>query len=635
MFSLTPITFFIILFFIFQKSIIAPSWRISFLSASLVWGLILTATTEALNLFGLIGYREVLGVWVLSVILALIYLLRIYQVNGNNGKLNIRLGLTEISFFDILLLACITFIIITVGVIAWISPPNTWDSMTYHMSRVMHWIQNGSVEFYPTNILRQLHQNPWAEYAIMHFQILNGSDRFANLIQWFSMVGATLGVSLIAKQFGASPRTQIFAAIFSVTIPMGILQGSSTQTDYVVSFWLVCFTYFAISFKKNGKYLYSLAVGVSLGLAILTKATAYIYAFPFMVWIGLSLIKWRRMKGLWQIALILIIAIAINIGHYSRNYDLYSNPLGSGQEGEGYKYSNDIFTFASTTSNVIRNLGLHLGTPFHTLNQLVKSGVYRFHKVIGIDTNDPRTTWAGTTFSVDFSIGEDTAGNFLHLGFIIITAIFILHQRRQSEVFFYIVCLLVASVLFCIYLKWQPWNSRLHLPLFILWAPFIGLSFSRIRLHKIVNLCIVLLLLNTIPYLLINKNRPIIGQKSILTTSRTELYFRGRPSLLDPYTSSVQFFLKSQCSNIGLVMGGDDWEYPFWVLLQENTKRPIRIEHVSIENISAKYNKYPFKAFTPCVVIIVSNNLPNEFNIGNINYLRKMISNPIGVFMQK
>lgn len=96
--------------------------------------------------------------------------------------------------------------------------------MTYHMSRVVHWIQNRSIAHYPTHITRQLHQSPWTEYAILHFQILSGSDRFANLIQWFSMVGATLGVSLIAKQMGADLRGQFFAAVFSITIPMGILQ---------------------------------------------------------------------------------------------------------------------------------------------------------------------------------------------------------------------------------------------------------------------------------------------------------------------------------------------------------------------------------------------------------------------------
>ena len=145
-------------------------------------------------------------------------------------------------------------------------------------------------------ILRQLHSNPWSEFAILHFQILDGGDRFANFIQWFSMVGSIVGVSLLAKELKATIRGQIFAAVACATIPMGILQGSSTQTDYVVSFWLVCFVYFAMLLRRKADLLYALATGVALGLAILTKATAYIFAFPFLAWLGLSSIKLRHAK---------------------------------------------------------------------------------------------------------------------------------------------------------------------------------------------------------------------------------------------------------------------------------------------------------------------------------------------------
>ena len=49
------------------------------------------------------------------------------------------------------------------GIVALTAPPNTWDSMTYHMPRVEHWIENRNVEPYPTHILRQLSLGPGAE----------------------------------------------------------------------------------------------------------------------------------------------------------------------------------------------------------------------------------------------------------------------------------------------------------------------------------------------------------------------------------------------------------------------------------------------------------------------------------------
>ena len=65
--------------------------------------------------------------------------------------------------------------------VAVLRPPNTWDSMTYHMARVATWIQNGSIAFFPSHIERQNHSMPMAEFLILHLQLLSGSDRLANL----------------------------------------------------------------------------------------------------------------------------------------------------------------------------------------------------------------------------------------------------------------------------------------------------------------------------------------------------------------------------------------------------------------------------------------------------------------------
>jgi hypothetical protein len=636
MLSLAPIIFFVLTVLVFQRSQVASSWRESALSASLVWGLLASVITEFLSVFRSIGLWETSGLWGLSVGVALIFLIRVKK--GAQGR-NIRTYLAGIPRFELSLLAGIGAIMITVGVIAWISPPNNWDSMTYHMSRVVHWIQNRSVANYPTHILRQLFQPPWSEFAALNFQILSGGDRLANLIQWSTMIGTALGVSLLAQQFGAGSRGQVFAAAISTTIPMGILQGSSTQNDYAVSFWLVCFAYFAILLKERGQTLYSLAAGAGLGLSFLTKSTAYIFAFPLMVWISLSLIRSRQARGFLQIILIVAAALIINTGQYARNYELFGNPLGPGDDGDSLKFSNDIFTLSSITSNLIRNIGLHLATPSNRVNAVLERGIYELHNVIGIDPNDKRTTWPDTEFHVDdFAwLHEDMAGNPLHLLLIIVSIPLLILQRREDrDPVYWFVCLTAAFILFSLYLRWQPWNSRLQLPLFILWSPLMGLLLSRIRAQWIANLCIVLLLSAAIPYLLYNSNRPMMGRQSILLTSRTKLYFRHRPSLYQPYLRSVRFLSNSQCSEIGLMLARDDWEYPFWVLLGEDSKRALHIEHVNVTNVSQiKYEEYPFNVFTPCAVIVVGDNPPNEVHVGQVTYLLEWLSAPIGVFMQK
>ncbi|MDV3000432.1 MAG: hypothetical protein N5P05_002038 [Chroococcopsis gigantea SAG 12.99] len=161
----------------------------------------------------------------------------------------------------------------------------------------MHWIQNQNLAHYPTYYSAQLVHPPFAEVAIMHLQILSGGDRFANWVQWLAMINSIIGVSLVAKELGAKEEGQLFASAFCASIPMGILQASSTQNDYVVAFWILCLAYYTLALvsKSHISYPTILAVASSLGLALYTKSSAYVFTFPFIVWICLSL--WQKANG--------------------------------------------------------------------------------------------------------------------------------------------------------------------------------------------------------------------------------------------------------------------------------------------------------------------------------------------------
>lgn len=207
------------------------SWRSSILSAAVVLGVFIAISTETLSLLHLINFATLISVWLLLVSLLIFVAIkkRIFH------QLSIPLKLTswdQLDFFNRLLCLSTGMIILTVGVIAIVAPPNNWDSMSYVMPRIIHWIQNHSVEHYPTHYTAQLNMGPWAEFALMHFQILSGGDWLANVPQWLSMIGCLLGVSLISKHLGAAPRGQIFSVLVCATIPVGILQASNSKNTY-------------------------------------------------------------------------------------------------------------------------------------------------------------------------------------------------------------------------------------------------------------------------------------------------------------------------------------------------------------------------------------------------------------------
>ena len=234
--------------------------RHAFLVASLAWGVVTTAIMEGFSLTSALAPPAVAGAWIVAALAAAA------ATPWRTGRpaLGIaavaapwRLGRPvfggatprERAIAAVRLprewgvVAATGAVLAGAGLLAVAGGISTNDAVDYHLPRVMHWIQNGSVAFYPTAVSRQLNLGPWAEYAIAQFLILGGGDAWANLVQWFAFGGSAVGVSLIARELGAGPRGQLYAAVFAATIPMAVLQASTAQNDLVEAFWVVALVY--------------------------------------------------------------------------------------------------------------------------------------------------------------------------------------------------------------------------------------------------------------------------------------------------------------------------------------------------------------------------------------------------------
>lgn len=629
-------------------------WRKTILSIAIILGILLVIITEFLSWLRLLYFFPVMSFWILlNFGLILVYLQKIANKPVFNFYLSTQLFSKALSPFLLLLVLGIVSTTLIVGLIGLVAPPNTWDSMTYHMSRVVHWIQNGSVAHYPTYNLPQLFHPPFAEFAIMHLQILSGGDRFANMVQWFSMISSIIGVSLIAKELNASIRGQVFAAVFCATIPMGILQASSTQNDYVVSFWLVCLAYYillVIKTKNQPDLLFF--IGASLGLALLTKSSGYLYAFPFMVWFGLVQIRRWHWQSWQPILLTTTIAILLNLNHYLRNLDLFGSVIGT-PENFSVEYKIEVISLPTFLSNLFRNLALHLDivrnlglqnfiTP---ITGIANKLLLMFHSAIGVNMYDPRIT-AAYSGVPGLSFDENIAGNPLHFFVILGLLFYCLLQkklRKNNLLLIYFLTIISGFLLLCLLLKIQSYQSRHHLSAFLLFSAVVGVSLSQIPLRKVANSLAILLIVASLPWVFQNKFRPIAAEANIFNLSRIEQYFINRPQLQEPYVQAANFVLSTGCQHVGLSLGkgisvgNEYWEYPFWVLFHQQTKN-IRLENVEPQNVSLPLaQNYPHNNFTPCAIVAVrtGNEEPIEqMVVKNGHYVEKWSLPPVSVLMK-
>jgi hypothetical protein len=607
-------------------------WRSSFLSAAVTWGLTVTAITELLSLFGLITFGWLLTFWIGVFAFSAAICFRV----STREKVTGLFQFPQISRLEFWCVAAVVSIVSLVGLVAFAAPPNNADSMTYHMPRVMHWIQNQTVAHYPTNIVRQLFRPPWSGFAIMQFQILSGGDQWANLVQWFSMFGSIVGVSLIAKQLGATMRGQVLAAVIAVTIPMGILQASSTQNDYVTAFWLVCLVHYVLRFKTQPPCANTVAVGASLALALLTKGTAYLYALPLLAWFALSALGNLGARAWQPLLAVAVIVLMVNVGHHTRNFDLWGSPLVVDVDGP---FINKVFSVPVILSNVVRNMSLHVGTPSSRVNGWIHGGIRAVHVPLGISPSDPRTTANAERrfYQRPFRRHEDSAGNPFHLALIIGGIAFVFLSRKQPgelDLTAYASCLVAAFVIFCTYLNWNPYHSRLHLPLFVLWSPLIAVVLLARTSYKTAFWIAAWLIAASSLYVAANESRPLIAvspNSTVFSTSKVDQVLNRKSRLKEAYVNATRVVQTQACPEIGLDIGEYGVEYPFWILLQTINGKPTWIEHVNVRNIStAKLRSNS----SPCAVISVRREGHEPISEGT-TYRKEWSSGPVQVFTKR
>ena len=275
--TVVPILFTgLVLLFFLQPG---ANFRIAFCKAQIAAFLFVALSTEFASACKIINARGIFAIWAIAALTIWVFaLITISRRRSLTFKFKERIkALATLDRGTWLLVALIGFILASTMTIGLLSAPNTYDSMTYHMARVPHWIQQQSIDFFPTENWRQNSLSPLAEYSILHLQLLSQTDRFANLVQWSSFLLAIIVGSLIAGEFGQSSRVQLLTGVVVATIPMAILQASSTQNDLVVGALCMCFALFLIRSLKTKSTADFAFCSAALGLALLAKTTGYFY----------------------------------------------------------------------------------------------------------------------------------------------------------------------------------------------------------------------------------------------------------------------------------------------------------------------------------------------------------------------
>ncbi|MBX7173197.1 MAG: glycosyltransferase family 39 protein [Pyrinomonadaceae bacterium] len=431
-------------------------------------------------------------------------------------------------------------------------------------------------------------------------------------------------VSLIAQKFKLDYFGQLLTCLISSSVPMAIIQASSSKNDLVVSLFVCCFFYYFLKALEENITPDFIFAGLSLGLALLTKGNALFFCLPIGLLISLkSIFQNRLTKTEFRFLLntfgILLIAITVNFGHFYRNWNLYNTPF----KGEK-RLINEQINLPILFANAVRNYAIHIGTKFEVTKKFTEETI---SDLLGDELNNPASTLEAQSFSVSLSFQEEYAGNPLHIilltfSFVFLISLVFKKDEQKSNLITLSLSILLSFVFICAVLKWNPWLSRIHNPLFFLGSPLIAFFLVK-KLENILTIIISVFLISTFFTFYLATPRSLIpfDTECVYLTPRSELYFSNCRNYEDFFIKATAFLKEKHLKEIGLDLSPsvtnyrwNDLEYPFFQFLKDDFAESPLLRHVGVEN-SSKILK-PEKPMPEWVISTTERNV-----IENVEYI--------------
>jgi hypothetical protein len=588
--------------------------RVALLQSVLMAGVFIALQSEILSLFHSLANPYVAGLWLLALLICAWFgwRRRLFLL----GWKRLAASVHSLDRFAAVTLVAFSLIFLLLLVIVVISSPNNMDSLLYHMSRVMHWAQDQSLAHYPVGFEVQLTHPIVAELSILQLRLLLGNDQLASLPQWLSLILGSIAVSLGAKLLGAGRKGQLAAAAFAISIPIGLLEATSTQNDYVAALWLIILAVFVLSaYQDEPGWAEILSISTALGLGLLTKGTFYPYAVAWGIWLIIHWLTQRKpLIFLKRSLVIVMVVVVLNAGYWLRNLITYNGPLGPTQWVTDM--SSERFGVGSIASNLVKDILLNFTTPSPRINQAMVSFVQATFHASDSDVINFRLDWRWNN--------EDSAGNPIHIFLILVIVAAVILQYalgrlKERHLLWYSMAAFFSFIIFVLAAHYDDYGVRFQLPLILVWAPAFGILITRLGEKWLAPLAILFLFIFSLPYVFFNSTRPLIATKndpeqfaihplpgmgttkssSIFYADSQTLLFANAPDLSKPYMEITNDIRNSGCSQVGLRIDSHDLEYPFWWLLQA-PQSGIRIESIYYSSQLARYADPTFK---PCAII--------------------------------
>jgi hypothetical protein len=602
-----------------RAAVVAPR-RLAAVRAAVTVGAFAIIGVEALSAVHAVTAGPIIGLWLAgfaaSAVLALVRFRRdggrrpvgrsAWTGAARNATVALWRGASPV---ERLLGVSLALLVVAELLLALVSHPNNYDSNYYHLPKIEHWVAQHDVTLYPTFMQPQVVLAPGGEYLLLHLRLLTGGDGLYNLVQWSAALGCALVASRIAAQLGAARLGQLLAAATVVGAPMVVLEATSTQNDLVVAAWVACAATLVVDELGRRSTLAAVfGIGTAAALTVVTKPTGWLALAPMLLLWGLAQLRRDRHGGseqdrrdlrrvvttrAWAVArtgagtALILVLIGVLAGPYLARVDAeFGSPLGPPDQSGGLALQRH--DPPALLVNALRIGASTLAVPLPEVNRAVADAVIAVAHAVGVDPQDKAITIGSGVYPNPRWWPDEDHSPYPVQSALVLLATFgsIVAPRVPGRVRAYALTVFGTLIMYASVVKWQPWGNRLVSAALIVGAPLVGwalprlaanlpalgtLAAPRVRIRPLVAAAVTVVVAAGVAHgyyaVLFGAPRPLVGAHSVLLRDEWDQRFARLPGHRSYYEWGAAEVRASGARRVGIVIRGDQWEYPWWLML--------------------------------------------------------------------
>lgn len=553
----------------------------------------------------------------------------------------------------------LAFTLTATSLLAMFTLPHNWDSMTYHLSRIGYFLQQGHLGHFESNYYPQILYPMGTSVLKLYPFLLTGRDETATqFVQFFAYLATLLAIYGSSRILGAKRIPSVIAAMTFALLPNVLLESTTTQDDLLMASFACCSIYFLLRLKQSPTFavLWMAACATAI-MAIIklsypavlpTLALIGIYVWP-SIWKALGA---RVIVALPRAAAIAVVGAAIVFSFgYTENFRRYGDIGGPPGALSGMIMHDDLATrLGETAKNGARyfiDTFSFEGVPDTGPTRLIQKAVRYPLKLMEPFVEQTTAPLGSYSVARDLKIHEDMSSAGMVGIFLLLPALaFALARWRKERI---VAIVAGGAVLSFIYLCWQtyydPWQHRrlmaLHMisaltvSMFVAWLIAYVASSARFRMLAIIFLSGVMAYsgvigVSTVLFRLHNNLLPLSDNVFYrdgqwVANDRIAMFTRNRTETYAPIKKFEE--LVPSDAVVALAMTGDQFDYPLFGKGLTRKLLPIRPWNINIGvsgMMPAKLLPIPEEAEYLLYWEIYYPHLPGDIDLGGSWWLRRL-----------